>query len=1427
MNKNLHPLTYVSFSGARSIVLLLFLTVLSFSAFGQTPGIIYSPATAGGAKVLDPDGNGYVSRTASGFPTSTDEGASSSEIPYRVFPALLTEPLGDLNTGSSGGHTDLAPPATPIVAPSTGSPISAYFNGSNLMFRIRLGGASTASKGYSVLIDSNNKFDGTGTNPGFEFEVLLASNFAVQILKHTPTGSSTIFSGSVAQYSQKAVAASTSGGNTDYFYDFYVPISAFNGEITASTPLRMSGITITSAQSGITGTVSDVGGVNFQAYNYDAPAAWRALINAFPPTTLSQLNSSGFVTSCPTITGPLLAGSRTVSGTTTATTGPVTINVYSGGSLVGTTSINNSASWTVTLNNNATLTAGSIITASAKAGERAESSTTCSQTTVSSECNRPPAPSVIIANGRGSSTITTANSTVYPSVTFNLYQVTSTPTGINRTLYNSITVANASSGTINPSSGNKIPDGEIYATITVNGCESGRSNYVCNRGGNTTAPTLTTNPITPTTTQITGTTVAGALVTLIANNLQVGNSVTATSTGAYTINLQQPLALGQQVYTRIFVPDQCSSTSAVRTVTAQTTAPTITGTYCGPTINLAGTSTEPVGTTIQLFVNGNPLSTTGTPTVNQNGFWSATLSTAAQAGSNITARATAPNKTQSLSSEAVTITAQTPISSLTINAPIVEGATSISGTGPANAKITLYIEGTPFPTSVTVGSDGKWTVSGISPLELFAGASVTATVKATDQCESAKATPVIVSCTPPSSAPAISPTATTICVGSSATVSVSNSEQGVSYRLVTRTGTSPNFTYTDAGNSVIGTGGTITLTSTAITAATTLSVRARKITGTACEVYLGAVSVTVNPLPPNNYGVTISTASGCAATSPIITVSGAQPGFRYELINDATKALITTASGSINPRTGPATTGPISFTVASVSATTTYGIRIVNTSQTNTSCAVENTNKVTYTVTGPRTDQPVTISTTRTCSGGSAIIYITTNNDGFSYQIRRASDNMAIGTAFTGNGQTISRTVTPTATATYYVRVTGNSCTVDLANRVSLEVSAAGPIASASVTEVVNNQPVCATQVSLVGSNPAPGSGVWTITSKPTDNTTAAITAPTSASTTATGLTSGSYTFTWTVTTPNCGNSAASTTVVINCPTSYNIAPPKYKLQYKVNDILATASDVDKLSTAPPEANGVSSASMANSTLLPPGTELLQNGNIRVSAPQSLIPGIYDFSILTVDQKGVSTTTPLRVIIYGEEPAVVPLPVELVYFRAALQQKQVLLKWLTASEENNKEFVVERSADGKSFSAIGTIAGAGTTTQAQQYSFIDNEPVLGTTYYRLKQVDFDGEFAYSNIVFIQANGTTSQEQNLAVWPNPFDQQVTAEIFSKTAAEAIVELSDMQGQQVYRGTVQLKPGFNTLELPFKGLSSGMYILRLKGGDINESAKVIKK
>ena len=123
-----------------------------------------------------------------------------------------------------------------------------------------------------------------------------------------------------------------------------------------------------------------------------------------------------------------------------------------------------------------------------------------------------------------------------------------------------------------------------------------------------------------------------------------------------------------------------------------------------------------------------------------------------------------------------------------------------------------------------------------------------------------------------------------------------------------------------------------------------------------------------------------------------------------------------------------------------------------------------------------------------------------------------------------------------------------------------------------------------------------------------------------------------------------------------------------------------------------------------------------------------------------------STTAPF--------PGINPLPVELTRFGARAQPGSVALDWATASEKNSERFEVERSADGTSFQAVGTVKAQGTSTSAHAYTFLDVRPLAGQAYYRLRQVDADGTAAYSPIAAVSRNAA------IAIYPNPTSDFVT-------------------------------------------------------------------
>lgn len=112
-----------------------------------------------------------------------------------------------------------------------------------------------------------------------------------------------------------------------------------------------------------------------------------------------------------------------------------------------------------------------------------------------------------------------------------------------------------------------------------------------------------------------------------------------------------------------------------------------------------------------------------------------------------------------------------------------------------------------------------------------------------------------------------------------------------------------------------------------------------------------------------------------------------------------------------------------------------------------------------------------------------------------------------------------------------------------------------------------------------------------------------------------------------------------------------------------------------------------------------------------------------------------------------------PVPVELVFFKAEIMEaSSILLEWQTASELNNAGFEIERSLDGVNWQLLDFVKGYGTTVEIQNYKWQDNVPLVGTAYYRLRQVDTDGTFDYSELVSVNLKDDKATE--LIVWPNP-------------------------------------------------------------------------
>ena len=209
-----------------------------------------------------------------------------------------------------------------------------------------------------------------------------------------------------------------------------------------------------------------------------------------------------------------------------------------------------------------------------------------------------------------------------------------------------------------------------------------------------------------------------------------------------------------------------------------------------------------------------------------------------------------------------------------------------------------------------------------------------------------------------------------------------------------------------------------------------------------------------------------------------------------------------------------------------------------------------------------------------------------------------------------------------------------------------------------------------------------------------------------------------------------------------------------------------------------------------------------------------------------------STLTPnqgydITTVKYAQTPNV-PLPVELVSFDAITRGPDVLLRWATAQERNNKHFEVEVSTDGLLFQRLHLTPGQGTSTQPHTYQYLDrNAPRYGqaVVYYRLKQVDLDGSLTYSSVQAVSLD--YSHTLTLQAWPNPLGEQLQVQISSPQAGEATLCLTNTLGQVVLQERTFLEIGSNTLVLPMNRVwPAGIYGLQLRQGTAQRMLKLIQ-
>lgn len=172
------------------------------------------------------------------------------------------------------------------------------------------------------------------------------------------------------------------------------------------------------------------------------------------------------------------------------------------------------------------------------------------------------------------------------------------------------------------------------------------------------------------------------------------------------------------------------------------------------------------------------------------------------------------------------------------------------------------------------------------------------------------------------------------------------------------------------------------------------------------------------------------------------------------------------------------------------------------------------------------------------------------------------------------------------------------------------------------------------------------------------------------------------------------------------------------------------------------------------------------------------------------------------------------LPVEFVSFTGRAEVRTNRLEWATASETNNSHFEIERSLDGMEFERIGIEYGLGNTTELVEYDFVDNNP-LQKAYYRLKQVDFDGQYEYSEIIVI--NRPIENELIGTVRPNPTKGLSLLEFSVENDSEVDITIVNIGGKIMSAQRYAAASGLNQVQLDLTGYANGVYFISIHSDD----------
>ncbi len=237
------------------------------------------------------------------------------------------------------------------------------------------------------------------------------------------------------------------------------------------------------------------------------------------------------------------------------------------------------------------------------------------------------------------------------------------------------------------------------------------------------------------------------------------------------------------------------------------------------------------------------------------------------------------------------------------------------------------------------------------------------------------------------------------------------------------------------------------------------------------------------------------------------------------------------------------------------------------------------------------------------------------------------------------------------------------------------------------------------------------------------------------------------------------------------------------------------------------------------------GVWAASNGNLSITSNPFNNAGTYKIKVNSTSLSGITLCNSVSAAANLTVNLAI-MPVSLVVFNGAGDNSKITLSWITESETGTKLYEVQRSSNGSQFITLGNVLATGQVGGRNNYSFPDMAPLTGKNYYRLKIIDNDGKFTYSNIIAIAGNGANDLLIGNAT-PNPFTDQISFTLTLNSASAVHVTLLDLSGRICYRKDIDGKKGTSYATISGLGqLPPAVYCLKISTGEGVKEQKVLK-